>query len=342
MGKDPLPAIRRRLMAMAKKEQKMQRREEIRTLVRMRNEKTARNRGRLLRLKEKGLRRIEKEKEQEAKKEEVEQECKSAEDPNKEEDSKEVKRRPLRKSVVRENKRREQRKEKRVRKILMAAPYNTVKKSMKEKKTDEKDEKKKVTMGSRADRSEEVHETPLKRGGNKKRVNKVSKASKLGSDAERKEKVSPTLPSTPSHPKELNQEKPAAAASVNVTEPEKVSKEQGPTIEDLGPDLLHEMPTVEKRSEEKVQYVTGILPLNPSHQEQSQSPASLTNQLPCLASTDTSNDVKVSPTLPLKPSDQEPPKSPSSLSNQEVRQPPCPPLTETCEASKSQDPDTHQ
>ena len=111
----------------------MQRREEIRTLVRTRNEKTARNRGRLLRLKEKRLRRIEKEKEREAKKGEVEQECKSAED--KEEDSKEVKRQPLRKSVVRENKRREQRKEKRVRKILMAAPYNTVKKSMKEKKS---------------------------------------------------------------------------------------------------------------------------------------------------------------------------------------------------------------
>ena len=210
----------------------------------------------------------------------------------------------------------------------MAAPYNIIKKSMDEKKTDEREEKKKANLGSRADRSEEIHETPLKRGGNKKRVNKVSKASKLGSDAERKEKVSPTLPSTPSHPKEPNQEKPAAAASVNMTEPEKVGSEQGPTIEDLGPDLLHEMQAMEKRSEEKVQFITGTLPLKPSHQEQPKPPTSLANQLPSLASTDTSNDANVPPTLPLNPSNQEPPKSPSSLSNQEVRQPPCPPLTD--------------
>ena len=227
-----------------------------------------------MRLKEKGLRREAKEaaklKEREAMKEAVEQECKTNEDLDEEEDSKEEKRRPLRKSVIREKKRREQRREKKVRKILMAAPYNTVKKSMDEKKTDEKKEKKKANLGRRADRSEEIHETPLQRGGNKKRVNKVSKASKLGSEAERKEKVSPTLPSMPSRPREpselLTPEKPAAASSVNMTEPEKVSSEQGPIIEDLGPDLLHEMPEVEKRSEEKVQYVTGILPLNLSNQ----------------------------------------------------------------------------
>ena len=235
VGKDPLPAIRKRLRRRAKREQEMQRREEIKTMVRLRDEKTARNRRRLLRLKEKGLRREAKEaaklKEREAMKEEVEQECKTNEDSDKEEDSKEEKRRPLRKSVIREKKRREQRREKKVRKILMAAPYNTVKISMDEKKTEGKEEKKKANLGSRADRSEEIHETPLKRGGNRKGVNKVSKASKLGSEAERKEKVSPTLPSTPSHPKEPNQEKPAAAASVNVTEPEKVSKEQGPRID---------------------------------------------------------------------------------------------------------------
>ena len=101
VGKDPLPAIRKRLRRRAKREQEMQRREEIKTMVRLRDEKTARNRRRLLRLKEKGLRREAKEaaklKEREAMKEEVEQECKTNEDLDKEEDSKKEKRRPLRK-----------------------------------------------------------------------------------------------------------------------------------------------------------------------------------------------------------------------------------------------------
>ena len=35
VGKDPLPAIRRRLKTMAKKEQKVQRREEIRTVIKV-------------------------------------------------------------------------------------------------------------------------------------------------------------------------------------------------------------------------------------------------------------------------------------------------------------------
>ena len=44
VGKDPLPAIRKRLRRRAKREQEMQRREEVKTMVRLRDEKTARNR----------------------------------------------------------------------------------------------------------------------------------------------------------------------------------------------------------------------------------------------------------------------------------------------------------
>ena len=328
-GKDPLPEISIRLKKMAKKEQKVQSREESRAMVRVRNEKAARNRARESKLKKKRSR-------NEAKKEallkqreagclekKAEQECESAGDSNEEEELKEKKGWPTKKFMIRERKRREKRREKKVRKILMAAPFNTMKNSTEEKKKpDEKREEGKVNRGNRADRSEAVHETPLKRGGKKKEVNMAWKVPKLGSNVESKEKVSPLLPSSPSHPKEpselLDQGKPSAAASLDMALQKQGSSEQEPSAKDIGPDLLFDMPVVSKTVEENAQYITGLHPLQQLHQEQSRLPSILLNQevcqLSCPALIDVSDEENAPPNLPSIQSSQEVPKSLSKLS----------------------------
>merc|ERR1719209_1139581 len=226
--------------------------------------------------------------------------------------------------MIRERKRREKRREKKVRKILMAAPFNRRREEEEEKKkkADEKREEGKVNRGSRADRSEAVHETPLKRGGKKNEVNMAWKVPKLGSNVESKEKVSPLLPSSPSHPKEpselLDQGKPSAAASLDMALQKQGSSEQEPSAKDIGPDLLFDMPVVSKTVEENVQYITGLHPLQQLHQEQSRLPSILLNQevcqLSCPALTDVSDEENAPPNLPSIQSSQEVPKSLSKLS----------------------------
>ena len=331
-GKDPLPAIRCKLKKMAKREQKMKRRENTRTMVRLRNEKAARNRARHSRLKKKRSRNeakkeaLVKQREADCLKKKAEQECKSAGDPDEKEESKEKSKekrgRPTKKFMIRERKIREKRREKKVRKILMAAPYNIMKESLEEKKPNEKKEKGKVTKGSRADRSEVIHETPLIRGGKKKEVNVARKVPKFGNNVERKEKVSPLLPSSPSHPKEpselLDLGKPSAAASLDMTLQKQGSSEQEPTAKDIGPDLLFDMPAASERAEESAHFITGLGPLKPSHQKQSRLPSILSNQeacqLSCPALTDVSDEENAPPNLPSIQTNQEVPKSLSKLS----------------------------
>ena len=174
---------------MARKEEKVQQWEKKRTDARRRSEKNARGRARELRLEKKkdraGLKRQEHEAEQWRKR--SEQQSNEREDEHGEEveaeqqgeDSKKLQpKKESKKDLI----------NKRVRKILMAAPYSSRKES-----TRKKQEKKRVNLGVRAGRSEVIHETPLRRRGKRKPVHTPKQEQTwLDSKVERKEEVSPS------------------------------------------------------------------------------------------------------------------------------------------------------
>ena len=317
--KNPLPLIRGRMKKMAKKEEKVQKWEKKRASARMRSDKRARDKARKLRRKDKRSKaevKCKENAEQQWKRSEAEQPGNEKEhEAQGEKNSKEEKALPKKKS-------RKDLVTKRVRKMLLAAPYSTRTKTTGKKNTDEKEQKtkKREVLGVRADRSEVVHETPVKRGKSKPGPSLKKVQKKLDSKTKRKERVSPSTEAgqvkSPSPSKDTQQQKTSRSKSTiqeQPKSPEKQSNEQEPqspptlsslqeqeipnltdssddeeenvhdvVVEDVGPDLYEDMEELSRGGESEVEkHIVGLAP------------------------------------LPSKMSSQEQPKSPSKLSTKE-------------------------
>ena len=280
MGKNPLPAIRRRMKEVAQKEKKVLKWERKRTCAKMRRGKNRRDAARKLRQEERktrqGLKREQNRARQldQAPAASSEKTCLPARKPK----AQPVKGLP-----------------ERVRKILMAAPYNAGKRGMSEKADRARKEagkkEKKVNSGGRADRSEVIHETPQKR----KLVSELL-PSKV---TFKQEPPSSPTPSSPTQSPNHGQERPDLTPRGDDEE-----SEHGVLVEDIGPDLQEELANLWKRAD--AQFIIGLEPL----------PSKCSSQQESKPTSNPSSQDK--PGSPSKQSNQDPnsPTSPSKLSNQ--------------------------
>ena len=167
----------------------------------------------------------------------------------------------------------------RVRKILMAAPYsagkgNLSKKADKAQKEAGKEERK-VYSGGRADRSEEIHETPQKR---KSKLVSVFLPSKFTIQQEPPSSPTPPSSTTSSPTPSPNQEQERPDLTERSDDEE---NEHEVLVEDIGPDLQEELAKLWKRAD--AEYIVGLEPL-PSKQSNQDpnsptSPSKLSNQV---------------------------------------------------------------
>ena len=210
----------------------------------------------------------------------------------------------------------------RVRKILMAAPYGAGKSGTSEKadraRKEAERKEKKVNSGGRADRSE-VHETPQKR---KRKLVSELLPSKVTFQQEPPSSPTPSSPTpsspTPSSPTPSSPTPSSPTPSPNQGQerPDRSDDEEsehGVLVEDVGPDLQEELANLWKRADAE-------LPSKCSNQEESKPTSPLSNQ--------------EKPVSPSKQSNQEQPKSLSKLPSKETCQPPCPPLTDESDGEK--------
>ena len=267
VGTNPLLAILGRMKKMVIKEEKVQRWEKKRTSARMRSDKIRRDTARKLRLEERktlqGLKR------EQNRARQLDQLGVSAASSGKKTCL------PTGKPKAPPVKDLPQR----VRKILMAAPYsagkgNLSKKADKAQKEAGKEERK-VYSGGRADRSEEIHETPQKR--KRKLVSEIL-PSKL--TIQQEPPSSPTPPfsatSSPAPSPNQGQERPDLTERSDDEE-----NEHEVLVEDIGPDLQEELAKLWKRAD--AEYIVGLepLPSKQSNQEPNSptSPSKLSNQV---------------------------------------------------------------
>ena len=268
MGKNPLPAIRRRMKEVAKKEKKVQKWERKRTSAKMRKGKNRRDGARKLRQEERKTRQGLKREQNRA--QQLDQVGAAAARSEQKTclPTRKPKAPPL-KDLPRG-----------VRKILMAAPYGAGKRGMSKKADRAREEaerkEKKVNSGRRADRSE-VHETPQKR--KRKLVSELlpSKVtfqqeppSSPTSSSPTPSSPTPSSPTpsspTPSSPTPFS---PTPSPNHGQERPDLTNRsddednEHGVLVEDIGPDLQEELASLWKRAD--AEYIVGLEPL-PSKQ----------------------------------------------------------------------------
>ena len=320
---DPLQVLKRRSKKMEKKMQRVQTREKRRISATMKSDRNKRERARESRLDQKKERTEMKRKENEAeqcrKKSEAELQGKDRKDEQGEEMEAEQQGKDPRKSQLKKKSKKDL-VDKRVRKILMAAPYGSRR---------EKEEKKKINLGVRADRSKVIHETPLRRRGKKKSMQTLEKV--LDSKVERKEGVSPSKESyqeksiSPSKDAQQQQTSPSKATIKDQPQTSsKIANHQEPqSAQTLSSDQEQEMPNVTDRSDDEEESEVVVEDVGPALCEDMaelsrEAESEVEKQIVGLALLPSKYSSQEQPKSPPKPSTQERPGLPSKSTNYQV------------------------